>query len=291
VWMQEGLARYEQERWRHAGGAPMPLPDQQLLATALKNRRLIDLDEMHPSMAKLPSQEAAALAYAEVLTLVGWMHDQVGWDGLRTMLEDQRDGKSAPRAVSEVMGMTWAKVSKAWKAHLKTLDLTAGKVMAGRADDKRIRFDKGATADDNLGVDAVASAKARKHARIGGMMRARSLLDAAAIEYEKALGAAPGDPFVTAKLARTDVELGKYTDAAQLAKPLVGADDHDASPAVTLGVALAATGDAAGARDAFEQALRVSPFDPVVRCGLADVYGKLSDARAAREQDACDRLK
>src|SRR5205823_2133054 len=73
VWLQEGLARYEQERWRHDGGAALPATDQQLLAAALKNRRLIDLDAMYPSMAKLPSQEAAALAYAEVLTLVSWI--------------------------------------------------------------------------------------------------------------------------------------------------------------------------------------------------------------------------
>jgi len=291
VWLQEGLARYEQERWRRKGGAPLPAVDQQLLASALKNRRLIDLDDMHPSMAKLPSQEAAALAYAEVLTLVGWIHDQVGWEGIRQILVLQRDGKSAPRAVAEVLDTTWPKVAKLWKAHLRTLDLSAGKAMAGRADDKRIRFDKGGKADDNVGVDGVASAKARKHARIGGMMRARSMLEAAAIEYEKALGSSPGDPFVSGKLARTYVELGKYNDAVALARPLAALDEHDPVPAVTLGVALAASGDYAGSRDAFEQALRVSPFDPSVRCGLADAYERLADSRSKRERDACDRLR
>src|SRR5205085_6981921 len=142
---------------------------QALLASALKNRRLIDLDAMYPSMAKLPSQEAAALAYAEVLTLVAWAHQQVGWDGLRKVLALEKDGKSAPRAVSEVLDSPWTKVQKAWKAHLKTIDLSAGKAV-GKGDGKRIRFDKGGKrADDNVGVDAVANAKARKHARIGGM--------------------------------------------------------------------------------------------------------------------------
>ena len=291
VWLQEGLARYLQERWRSPAGAKLPAVDQQLLASALKNRRLIDLDDMHPSMAKLPSQEAAALAYAEVLTLVGWLQEQVGWEGVRRVLHLQRDGKSAPRAVAEVVGTTWAKVAKQWKAHLRTLDLSAGKAMAGHADDKRIRFDKGGKVDDNVGVDAVASAKARKHARIGGMMRARSMLEAAAIEYEKALASSPGDPFVTGKLARTYVELGKYGEAVALARPLAALDEHDPVPAVTLGVALAASGDHGGAKDAFEQALRVSPFDPAVRCGLADAYQRLADARADREQEACDRLR
>ena len=291
VWLQEGLARFQQERWRRGAGAALPAVDQQLLASALKNRRLIDLDDMHPSMAKLPSQEAAALAYAEVLTLVAWIHEKVGWQGIREILALQKDGKSAPRAVAEVLDLSWAKVSKAWKAHLRTLDLSAGKQMAGKADGKRIRFDKGGKADDNVGVDEVASAKARKHARIGGMMRARSMLEAAALEYEKALTASPGDPFVTGKLARTYVELGEYAEAVELARPLATLDEHDPVPAVTLGVALGASGDHSGARDAFEQALRISPFDPAVRCGLADAYQRLDDPRATREQEACDRLR
>ena len=47
----------------------------------LRKGRLITFDEMHPSMAKLPSQEAAALAYAEVYTLVGWMQQKIGYKG------------------------------------------------------------------------------------------------------------------------------------------------------------------------------------------------------------------
>ena len=42
---------------------------------------------------------------------------------------------------------------------------------------------------------------------------------------------------------------------------------------------------------AYEQALRVSPFDPQTRCGLAEAYARLSDPRATRERAACDQLK
>ncbi|MCA9673404.1 MAG: tetratricopeptide repeat protein [Kofleriaceae bacterium] len=290
VWLQEGLARFEQERWRKPGGASLPPAEQQLLATAIKGRRLIELDAMHPSMAKLPSQEAAALAYAEVLTLVTWIHGKVGWEGLRRVIALQKDGKSAPRAVAEVLELKWPKVQRAWKSYLRGLDLSAGKPLAGRAG-KRIRFDKGGEASENVGVDEVASAKARKFARLGGMLRARGHLDAAAIEYEKALAAAGTEPYVAGKLARTYVELGEYDKAIELARPLATLDEQDPVAAVTLGVALAAKGDDAGARDAFEQALRISPFDPAVRCGLADAYHHLGDGRADRERAACERLR
>ena len=42
---------------------------------------------------------------------------------------------------------------------------------------------------------------------------------------------------------------------------------------------------------AYEQALRVSPFDPQIRCGLAEAYAQIKDARAGRERSACDLLK
>jgi Flp pilus assembly protein TadD len=110
---------------------------------------------------------------------------------------------------------------------------------------------------------------------------------------EKALAAAGNtDPYVAGKLARAYVDLGQHDKAIALARPLVALDDHDAVPAVTLGVALAAQGDHAGARTAFEQALRVSPFDPAVRCGLADAYDHLGAAATARrEHAACERLR
>ena len=122
-------------------------------------------------------------------------------------------------------------------------------------------------------------------------MRARGMLDAAAIEYEKALSAGGPDPFVAGKLARTLVELGKHDRAIELATPLASADDRDAVAAVTLGMARSAKQEWPQAILAYEQALRVSPFDPTTRCGLAEAYSQTSDPRAQRERSACDELK
>ncbi|HEY0193154.1 MAG TPA: tetratricopeptide repeat protein, partial [Kofleriaceae bacterium] len=179
VWLQEGLARLEQTRWRHPPELQLSATEQALLAAALRKGRLITFDEMHPSMAKLPSQEAAALAYAEVYTLVGWMQGKIGYKGIRDALIAQRDGKSARRAVAEALGMTWPAVEKEWRTHLKVGDT---KARAG----KPIKFAKGGVESENIGLEQV-NARARKHARLGGMLRARGLAEAAVIEYEKAL--------------------------------------------------------------------------------------------------------
>jgi tetratricopeptide (TPR) repeat protein len=288
VWLQEGIARFEQTRWRRPPEVVLSANEQSLLATALKKGRLISFDEMHPSMAKLPSQEAAALAYAEVYTLVGWMHERIGFKGIQAALLAQRDGKSARRAVAEALGLSWSAIEKQWQKHLRTerMDKTAPPAHQG----KPIRFAKGGVSSENVGLEQV-SARARKHARLAGMLRARGMLDAAAIEYEKALAAGGPDPFVAGKLARTLVELGRFDRAIELATPLAEADEGDAVAAVTLGMARSARHEWRQAADAYEQALRISPFDPKTRCGLAEAYGHLNDPRAAREKSACDELK
>ena len=274
VWLQEGIARFEQTRWRRPPEIALSATEASLLTAGLRKGRLITFDEMHPSMAKLPSQEAAALAYAEVYTLVGWMHGKVGYAGIREALTAQRDGKSARRAVAEALNLPWPTVEKEWRAHLKAGD---GKVRASAP----IKFGKGGTDSENVGLESL-NARARKFARLGGMMRARGMLEAAAVEYEKALAVNGGpEPFVAGKLARTLVELGRFDRAIELATPLAANDDHDAVAAVTLGIAHSARHEWPEAISAYEQALRVSPFDPTTRCGLAEAYAQTSDARAA----------
>lgn len=294
VWLHEGIARFEQSRWRSPPELSLSASERLLLTTAIKKRRFIGLEEMHPSMAKLPSQEAAALAYAQVYTLVGFVHAKVGYAGLRAILAAQEDGRSAKRAVSDAFGVAWSELDKRWQRHLRTLDLSTPRLIKTR----QIRFTKGAGKGgkdagkdgENVGLEQVA-ARSRKHARIGGMLRSRHMMDAAAVEYEKALQLSPQDPYVTGKLARTLVELGRHERAIELATPLAHLDESDPVAAVTLGIAHSARKQWKPAAAAFEQALRTSPFDPTTRCGLAEVYRELADPRADREQRACTRLR
>lgn len=293
VWLQEGLARFQQVRWRGPATRPLSAVDEHLLAAALKGDDLISFDDMHPSMAKLPSQKAAALAFAEVATMVAYVHEKAGYEGIRRAIAQVKGGKSARKAVADVMDGKWDDVEKGWKQYLRAAKLRSSPTLAGRAQSRRIRFKKGEGEDENVGADEVASAKARKFTRLGGLLRARGMNQAAAVEYEKALAAAGStDPFVAGKLSRTYLELENYERTIELAKPLVALDETDAAPATTLGLAYLATGQSGEAAGAFEMALRVSPFDPAVRCGLADAYGKLKrEPEAAREQRACDLVR
>ncbi len=291
VWLQEGIARFEETRWRRAPGADLNKVEQHLLASALKARRLISFDDMHPSMAKLPSAEAAGLAFAEVYTMVGYIHDKRGYAGIRKAIALTRDGKSAKRAVAEVMGKRFNQVEKDWKRHLAKRGLERAPALAKRTGRVRIKKSDDSEVDDNAGIDQVASDEARKYARLGGLLRARNMPAAAAIEYEKALAKGGEDPFVAGKLARTYLELSEYERAIELATPLLDIDDTDPVPATTLGVAYLAVGQAKESARSFELALRINPFDPGVRCGLAQAYKQTGNsALSQRERKACDML-
>jgi predicted Zn-dependent protease len=241
-------------------------------------------------MAKLPSQEAAALAYAEVHTLVSYVHKKVGNRGLRTLLSAQRQGKGSRKAVAEAMDMHWDEVEKGWKRYLKSSKFKTSSALAHRTE--RIRFRKGEGSDDNVGLDAIKNVKARKYTRLAGMLRARGLSAAAAVEYEKAIAiTGKGDPFVAGKLSRTYLELGRFDEAIALAEPLLSLEEVDSLPATTVGVAYLSKGEAKRSVAPLEAALSINPFDPTVRCSLARAYTDTGDTRSQREENACQLLR
>ncbi len=292
IWLHEGLAKFQESRWRAEPGADgLGRAHEHLLASALRKGRLITFEEMHPSMALLPSQEAAATAFAEVYSIVAWMQQKVGYEGVRAVMARIKDGRSERRAIAEVMGMPWEKVERQWKRHLRGLGLRLDPALSGRGAAARIRFDKTENDDENVGVEQIAEEKARKLARLGGILRARGHLGGAAIEYEKARQAAPEDRFIASKLARTYLELEEPARAVEVAGPLA-ADHEDAGPQATLGAAYLELGQPGKAIEHLIVAVRVSPFDPAVRCGLADAYAALGDEqRSVREKEACSLLR
>jgi thioredoxin-like negative regulator of GroEL len=293
IWLHEGLAKYEESRWRGSPGeGGLGRAHEHLLAVALRRGKLITFEQMHPSMALLPSQEAAGTAFAEVYTIVAWMREKIGYGGIRNVLAKIKEGKSERRAIGEVMGMPFESVESAWRRHLRTLNLRPDPAFAGRTPPAaKIRFDKSAHDRENVGVDQVPEVQARRFARLGGLLRARGHLAGAASEYEKARQVAPEDSFIGGKLARTYLELDQPEKAVEVATPF-SHDKEDAGPLATLGAAYLKLGDNNQALGFLVAAERLSPFDPAVRCGLADAYTAIGDEpHADRERTACERVK
>jgi tetratricopeptide (TPR) repeat protein len=263
----------------------MPPAQAALLAAAAARDALIPLSRMHPSMAKLPTQRDAALAFAEVQRLIERLEDLAGPGVLRALLERIRDGEDAPLAFERVAGTSLDSFWAAWKRGLRSRGAASGPPpleLAFRDPDAP------SAAEDR---DPSATREGR-HERLGGLLRARGRPRAAAIEYEKAVAAARkhAGPFLLAKTARSHLEAGDAVRALARARQALEAYPDLAGPHVTAGEAALRLDDVAAARPHFVAALRVSPFDPRVHCGLAAVHERAGDAEAAGERELCRTL-
>lgn len=126
LWLQEGVAKREETRWRVT--RPFDPKDwaEETAARALRHGRQIGIDKLGPSIAMLPTPEAAATAYAEVQSFIGFFIAQQGEAALRLFFTDLKglgleDPNSALRSVSGYDLSAW---NRRWQKQL--LDSQAG---------------------------------------------------------------------------------------------------------------------------------------------------------------------
>jgi protein O-mannosyl-transferase len=118
---------------------------------------------------------------------------------------------------------------------------------------------------------AVALAPAYAPARINLSVQvlARGDRAGARAELEALLAVDPGAGLALGNLARLDLQEGRAAEALARARRFVALDGAEAEPWALLGLALAATGDPAGAAQAYAEALRRDPSQREARAGLA----------------------
>ena len=283
IWLQEGLAKWYEDDWR-GGGEPVSPFSAALVREAVQKGKLVTFEEMHPSLAKLPSQERAALAYAQVAMAVEYMVKQRGPDVLRRVLELVGEGKSTPDAVSQAMGQPFDRFLSEWRKYMAARPLPKG----GQHELDRLRFrddpKHGGTWSEwaELGDE-----RAKGWARLGELFRERGRWTAARIEYQKAYQkVGPRVPILANQYALAAMMSGSKGEAEKvLAEALEWNPDYPALN-VRLARLLLDRGDASRARDHLIQANRQDPFDPEIHAGLALALEKLGDpAGASRERE------
>jgi hypothetical protein len=99
LWLQEGVAKREEVRWRDPG----PFDDRPS-SSAVARRGFqvglgIPLDRLGPSIAMLPSADAARVAFAEVTSFIGFYAEQQREGALPRLLAELREGKDPDDAL------------------------------------------------------------------------------------------------------------------------------------------------------------------------------------------------
>jgi tetratricopeptide (TPR) repeat protein len=290
IWLHEGLAKWLETRWRGAGGQDFSPFSAALVRRAVERKTLVTFEQMHPSMAKLPTQEQSALAFAEVALAVELMVQRGGTPALARTLALLAGGTPVETAVAVAMNQPWTDFMAAWRRYLGSRPLPKGGAQALR----RLRF-----ADDPKQGGPWAEwaeledPRAREFARLGELLRERGRPVAARQEYRKALDRGGGKVAVLAnQFAVVAIQTGRPAEAEKvLAEALAWNPDH-AALRVRLGKLKLEKKDYAGAREQLTLANRQDPFDPEIHAGLALALEPLGDpGGASRERRFAEILQ
>ncbi|MCA9525600.1 MAG: tetratricopeptide repeat protein [Myxococcales bacterium] len=286
IWLHEGIAKFMETRWRAAPGAPMEPPQEDLLARSLKEDKLVTFAQMHPSMAKLPSQEAASLAYAEVHTAVQLLWERKGYDGLMAFIGHLRDGADMDEALTRVYGVDLDGLWNTWKAEMKRKGLrTYPGLVQTSLKFKRPGEAEGAEGEDDYGT--IEEKKVKDFAHLGELLRARDRHGAALLEYRKAMAlGGEGNPVIQNGAASALIELGRFAEVPAALERVSLYYPGFLKTHLNLGQAFMQLGDKAKAIGAFEEAVGINPFHPLPHQALAALYADAGQPERAEQARA-----
>lgn len=285
IWLQEALAKYLESRWRGPAGKALPPSSRALLAERVKHNSLIPFAKMHPSMAKLPSWQDAATAFAEVFFAAEYLDKEYGRKALRGIVEAMGTGDSDQQALEAVTGHSFSAFERGWMGYLKAQPVphappaASGKLVlrdpkaparAPEAKGREIGFQD---------FEDVQEPAARRYAHLGELFRARGRNGAAAEEFGHAHGLVGSKYESVANKYALALFAIRRVDEAE--KVLLGAlEEHpgSATTQVHLGRIYLSRGDWRRARDAYRAAIAQDPFDPEIHLALIRAAEGLKDA-------------
>jgi tetratricopeptide (TPR) repeat protein len=281
IWLQEGLAKWFEAAWR--GGTDALTPSSAaLVKDAVARDRLVTFQEMHPSLAKLPSQERAALAYAQTVLAMEYLVKQKGAGALARVTGLLGEGKPVEEAVAQTLGIPFDRFLREWRRYMAARPLPRG----GDHELRKLRFkdDPGQGGSWSEWAE-IPDEQARGFARLGEIFRARGRWSAARIEFGKAydrVGARV--PILSGQYALAAAMSGQKARAEKvLGEALSWSPDY---PSLNLQLArlLLERGELASAREHLLAANRQDPFDPEIHAALAKVLEGLGDPGGASRE-------
>jgi hypothetical protein len=247
LWLQEGLAKREEIRWR----ASSPFDDrpspESVVAYGIQKHIDVPLDKLGPSIAMLPSADQAMVAFAEVTSFVRTMVEQSGDEATKKLLKALRDHVPVDEALTTATGSSLGAWDKKWRAHLASVGASPpASLLASESKDARTM---------------------REHVRLAELLIGRDHKDDAVVELDKLGGPFLFDPRVRYLKARALEGSGPVARRV-LGDPAEIAASYAPWWAIR-GRLARADGDGEAAGD-FVEAVAEDPFDVEAACESLD---------------------
>ncbi len=237
LWLQEGIAKTEETRWREKGPFDDRPSSDDIARDGIRKKMDLPLDHLGPSLAMLPNADIARVAYAEVTSFVQFLEREKPGI-LPKLLAALSDGKGFPEALAEITGRPFAELDKKWRA-----ELAAGKSAATTA-------------------PTPPKADGREKARLAELLIARGHGQAALTELEK-VQFPKDEPWIRSLHGEALHLVGKDVEAAER----VGEPDGLRGPYAPWWSIRARVLPTGPLRDgAFVEALSNDPYDGPAAC-------------------------
>jgi len=288
IWFHEGLAKYEETRWRNGPSYLSPLY-QTLLARALAEGKLIDFSRMEPSLVKLETPEDVQLAYAQAASAIEFIRVKAGHEGVKAIMDrmatNSNRGAGAP--INAVLGLNLQEFEGSWKEFLKTKGL---KEVSG-VNVRRYKIKEGRVNEETMDMEEIKSLVARNRAHLGDLLKERGRMGAAVLEYRRALAETQDSVPLMNRLSAVLIGLGQDEEALRLLRRAQELSPDHPTTYTNLGQAYLKLKDFKGAKEAFQTSIQINPFNPEVHRDLATAYEVLGEKTAAlQEKEIVRRL-
>jgi hypothetical protein len=273
LWLHEGVARREEVRWREPGVFDDRPSPESIVLRGMELKLDLALDKLGPSIAMLPSADAAMVAFAEVTSFIKFYADTSAPDALSRLLVALRAAKTADDALKEVSGETLAQWDVKWRAQLAKRTKEPLSAMFG------------------LGGAPPGLGDSRERARLAELLLGRSHPAEALIELDKV----PADMLADPSLRYVRARILEGDGNSKLAEPLL--EDPKLwlasyGPCWAIRGRLArARGDQATADLSFIEAVAHDPFGVESACETLPSVPGAADASSAQGTQLCEAAR
>jgi hypothetical protein len=280
LWLQEGLAKRQEIRWRPPHPFDGEPPADEIAREAFLTGQSVGIDHIGPSIAMLPSADAASIAFAEVSSFVEYFIQESGRPALMLLFSDLKSlgTENASEALRSVSGYDLTEWVTRWHAHLAETAAHRPPNAATTANDDALR----AITEHDMLVGARDRARTM---RAGELLYARGAPDLSAARFRWAVARDPSDPVARWRLGRSLVAEDKPEDLGPLFASPDGLALAHAGWFAFQGRVRREKGDPA-AKESFDMAVALDPYLEDAACEGAvripdDMGGKKDTAAPA----------
>lgn len=284
VWLHEGIAKYQEKRWKEKSTNVISPFYETILSQALEKDELVPIEKMHPSLAMLESAREAQLAFAQSGTMVSHLVNNWGKEALVNLINSIKDTDDYQSSIQSVTNLDFALFYESWEEDLRSKKLEE-KIPGVSVKGVRIKNTERKSIDGSEDLVDIDNNRAKDYTRLGDLLRQRGRLSPASFEYEKALELDPYSPIISSRLASALNILGQTKRAREVLYPILDFYPSHVDIHMILGRIYLDEGNFSKAEESYLTAVYINPYDPEVHASLADLYSNQGKTKLKEREE------